>query len=216
MSKQMTNNQLTPHADLYTKEFEDRVKEPIEYLQFLVWIKELIRVTESQNKLLDLLYFELFYIRIYGLFDILNRKNSVSVQEDCYTLYVKRCVAEMYNVMTDDEYINLVYSRHCAAHPLQGYYDLFDPNGHKKDEKKAIIIRGREKLLSVEDIDRAIHGVFCYHHNNGLSFETIILQKLTPFIEKLREGWTERTNALLMHMGHDKESSLYKDIMTLF
>ena len=214
MSDKKTNNQLTPPAGLYTKAFEDSVKEPIEYLQFLVWIKELIRITESQNKSLDLLYFDLFYIRIYGLFDILSCKNSVSVQEDSYTIHVKKCVAEMYSVITDDEYINLVYNRHCAAHPLQGYYDIFDPLGQKKDKKKTIIIRGQAKQLSVEDIDRVIHGLFCYHYNNNLYFEKTILQKLTPFIEKLREGWVDRANAQLKLLKLDKDSTPYKDLMT--
>ncbi|MBQ7530852.1 MAG: hypothetical protein IJT12_04030 [Paludibacteraceae bacterium] len=208
----MPNHQLTPHADLYTKAFEDCVKEPIEYLQFLTWIKELIRVTDSQNRSFDLLYIDLFYIRIFGLFDIVNKENSVSVCNDSYTRHVKKCVAEMYTVLTDDEYINLMYYRHCAAHPLQNYYDLFDAKGHKKEEKSTIKIRGKEKILSVEDIDKTLHSLFCHNYNNGTSFDRVILLKLTPFIEKLRKGWDERMDAQIASLGMSKDSELYKTI----
>jgi len=216
MSKQMTNNQLTPHADLYTKEFEDRVKEPIEYLQFLAWIKELIRVTEAQNILFNKLYFDLFYIRIVELFEIFNKKNSVSVCDDTYALHVKQCIKEMYNALTDDEYICLVYNRHCAAHPLQNGYDLFDSKGTKRDIKKPIMIRGQIKQFSVEDVDKALHRVFCLYYNQGKSFEKTILQKLTPGIEHLREGWADRANAQLVLMGLNKDSAPYKDLMTSY
>lgn len=212
----MPSNQLTPYADLYTKAFEDRVKQPIEYLQFLAWIKELIRVTEAQNLIFNQLYFDLFYIRIVELFEIFNKKNSVSVCDDTYTLHVKMCIKEMYNALTDDEYICLVYNRHCAAHPLQNGYDLFDSKGTKKDIKKPILIRGQFKQLSVEDLDKALHSVFCHYYNEGLSFEKTILQKLIISIEKLREGWADRANAQLLIMGLSKDSAPYKDLMTSF
>jgi hypothetical protein len=210
----MPNKYLQPHEDMYTKAFEDRVKEPIEYLQFLAWIKELIRVTEAQNILFNQLYFDLFYIRIVELFEIFNKKNSVSVCTDTYTLHVKHCIEAMYNVMTDDEYICLIYNRHCAAHPLQNGYDLFDPKGTKRDMKKSILIRGQIKQLSVEDVDKALHRVFCLYYNQGMSFEKTILQKLTPNIESLREGWADKANAHLMLMGLNKDSAPYKDLMT--
>jgi hypothetical protein len=210
----MPNKYLQPHEDMYTKAFEDRVKEPIEYLQFLAWIKELIRVTEAQNILFNQLYFDLFYIRIVELFEIFNKKNSVSVCTDTYTLHVKQCIEAMYNVMTDDEYICLIYNRHCAAHPLQNGYDLFDPKGTKRDMKKSILIRGQIKQLSVEDVDKALHRVFCLYYNQGMSFEKTILQKLTPNIESLREGWADKANAHLMLMGLNKDSAQYKDLMS--
>ena len=52
----MEHKHLAPQADMYTKEFEDKYKDSIEYLQFLSWIKELIAITESQNISFDPLY----------------------------------------------------------------------------------------------------------------------------------------------------------------
>ena len=209
----MENRHLAPHADMYTKAFEDRVKEPIEYLQFLSWIKELIAITEAQNQSFNSSYIDLFFIRIYGLFDIFSKPNSVSTRTDSYTLHVKQCIAEMYDAMTDDEYLNLVYWRHCAAHPLQGFYDLFDDKGKRKDALKPIRLRGVEKLISVEDIDKTIHRVFCDHYNNGTSFDKLILQKLSPFIMKLKDGWYDRHRALMSELGVDLDNPIYQAMM---
>jgi hypothetical protein len=211
----MQKNLLTPHEDIYTEDFENRVKEPIEYLQFLSWIKELIRITEAINASHDFMSIDLFYIRIYGLFDVFNKKktNSVSVCKDAYTLYVKKCIEEMFQIMTNDEYITLVYYRHCAAHVFQSFYDLFDAKGQRKDVKQSIMIRGKEMQLSVEDIDRTLHRLFCSYYNNDTSFEKEILQKLTPFVEKLQEGWKDRAITHLTQMGFSKDSEQYKDLI---
>ena len=212
----MQKKQLTPHEGIYTEDFENRVKEPIEYLQFLAWIKELIRITEALNATHDFINIDLFYIRIYELFDVFKKKktNSVNVCKDSYTLYVKKCIEEMLHIMTDDEYITLAYYRHCAAHVFQSFYDLFDAKGQRKDVKRSIMIRGKEMQLSVEDIDRTLHRQYCYYYNKGTSFEEEILQKLAPFVEKLQEGWKDRAITHLTQMGFDEDSEQYKDLIT--
>ena len=210
----MPNNLLTPHEELYTEDFENRVKEPIEYLQFLTWIRELIRITEALNTSFNSLYIDLFYIRLYELFEVFNKSNSVSVREDLYTLKVKECIDEMYRSMTDDEYITLVYYRHCAAHVFQSFYDLFDTTGQRKDTKKTFFIRKQKMQLSVEDIDRTLHRLYCHYYNNGTSFEKEFRQKLTPFIKKLQDGWRDRMMTLLDEMGFNKNSAQYQSLIT--
>ena len=210
----MPNNLLTPHEELYTEDFENRVKEPIEYLQFLTWIRELILITEALNTSFNSLYIDLFYIRLYELFEVFNKPNSVSVRKDLYTLKVKECIDEMYRAMTDDEYITLVYYRHCAAHVFQNFYDLFDTKGQRKDVKRTFRIRKQEMQLSVEDIDRTLHRLYCFYYNNGTSFEEAILQKLTPFINKLQDGLRNRMITHLDEMGFDKNSAQYHSLIT--
>ena len=206
-----SNPQISEH--FYSKEFDDAVKEPIEYLLFLQWIKELITITKSQNKVLKLFYMDLFYLRLVGLFELISSDNSISKSTDSYTLHVKQYVKDMYEAITDNEYIYLVYCRHSAAHVLQNGYDLFDANGQKRDKAKTLVIRGVTKRLTAEELSRAMNVVILQYGNEE-DFAKAILQKLTPYILRLQDGWEERLLPLLHEHGYDNNEFVLKHLLS--
>lgn len=176
----------------YSKGFEDFSKEPTEYLQFLQWVKDFICITKQLNRMPDRWYMQLFYIYLVGLFDVILNKSSIHASNDSYAIHVKQCVTDMLTILTDDEYLFITYKRHCAAHPLQNKYDLFDSLGNKKDKTKCLKIRGVEKIYSVEDMIRAIDRNLAIYDNNEMLFDAELLRKLTPFILKLQNGIYKR------------------------
>ena len=177
---------------LYSWDFNAEYKHPVEYLQFLLWVNDLIDITKQLNSSPNKWYVDIFYIRLVGLFDVISGSTSIQKSEDDYTLRVKQCVSQMYNALTDEEYIHLEYSRHIAAHPLQNGYDFFDMNGNKKDKLVHHMIRGEEKTVTYESIIRLNDEVACKYLNNGKSFASDMLNKLTLYILQLQEGLYQR------------------------
>ena len=176
----------------YSKEYEETYNRPIEYLLFLQWVKDLVDVTKALNKSNDKWYQEVFYIHLVGLFEVVSKKTSIGANTDSYTLHVKQCVNDIYNVLTDDDYIYLVYCRNSAAHPLQTRYDLYDASGNKIDQPTGRLIRGKEIQLTREQIKISLDETTCLYQNDGSLFDKAMLNKLTPDILRLQEGIYER------------------------
>lgn len=178
---------------MYSKEYEDAHKNAIEYMLFLQWVKDLIDVTKALNNTTkDKWYQEVFYIHLVGLFEVISGDTSISANlDDSYNCHVKECVEEMYSLLTENEYIYLVYSRHSAAHPFQNGYDLYDTCGKKKKPNQWLI-KGKKRIKSTEDIVNSLDQVTCEFNNDNDLFDSYILKKLTPHILRLQEGIYER------------------------
>ncbi len=173
---------------MFSKEYEDTHKYAIEYMLFLQWVKDLIDVTKALNTTKDKWYQEVFYIHLVGLFEVISGDTSIRANlEDSYNSHVKQCVEEMYSSLTDNEYINLVYSRHSAAHPFQNGYDLYDSCGKKKKPNQWLI-KGKKKTMSTEDIVNSLDQITCEFNNDNDMFDSHILKKLTPHILRLQKG----------------------------
>lgn len=176
----------------FTKGFDDYSKRPTEYILFLQWIKDFICLTKLLSQEPNRWYQQLFYINLVGLFDIISKDPFISSLEDVYTKHVKQCVNEMLNVLTDDEFLYVVYKRHSAAHPLQNHYDLFDQEGNKREKVNTWKIRGNDKQLTMEEVLRSIHRILSKYRNDEMLSSIDIRNKLTPHILQLQEGLFER------------------------
>lgn len=195
---------------LYSWDFNAEYKYPVEYLQFLLWVKDLIDITKHLHFSPNKWYVDIFYIRLVGLFDVISGNTSIQKSKDDYTLHVKQCVSQMYETLTEAEYIHLEYSRHNAAHPLQNGYDFFDMNGNKKDKLVHHMIRGEEKIVTYESIIRLNDEVACRYLNNGKSFASDLLNKLSPYILRLQDKLYERYMETVKSVNLSPDSQIYE------
>ena len=176
----------------YSREYQVATKNPVELFLFMQWVLDLVCLTQAlhdrheQNNGYDRWYQQLFYIKLVGLFDVLQNDTSINASNDEYILRVKYCVNQIYNSITDDEYIYIVYRRVSSAHPMQNKYDLYNVSGDKINGSFEKHIRGQKMMLSREDINKAIDRVLNACNNREKLYDIKIVNALYPYIMPLR------------------------------
>lgn len=178
----------------YSKEYQLACRAPSEKFLFMQWMLDLVYLTEAlcdSKEGYDRWYYQLFYIKLAGLFEVMQKNNSICTSDDRYIQKVKLTLEQIYNSLSTDEYIYIIYRRVSAAHPFQNGYDIFKESGEKYDEKRKCAIKGEGEQLSREDIDRAIGRVLDANGNDDKKCDINIVRKLSPHIMQLKEGLFE-------------------------
>lgn len=176
----------------YSKEYQVESKIHSERFLFIQWIVDLICVTEALIDKYDRWYLQIFYIKLAGLFEILKKDSSISLSEDKYIQKNKKHFNSIYNSLTNDECIYIIYRRDCVAHPIQNAYDIYHASGDKIVKQRDCNIKGEKVTLSREDIDRAIGNILESHGNIDKNCDIDIVKKVFPFISQMKEGLYEK------------------------
>ncbi|MBR4499546.1 MAG: hypothetical protein IKP11_03300 [Paludibacteraceae bacterium] len=175
----------------YSKEYQIAIRNPTKRFLFLQWILDFVCLTEALINNYDRWYQQLFYIKLAELFKAKYEDIFEDQGEDRYILKVSTCLKKIYNVLSDDECIYILYRRDSAAHPFQDGYDLFKESGDIYENRRALIIKGDSVLLSREDIIRAIRRVLDTDGNCDQKCDIRIVQKLSPYIMELKADLSE-------------------------
>lgn len=189
----MNSKQQNLENVLYSKEFQILTKNPTERFLFLQWVLDLVCLTQALhdmyecNRGYDKWYQQLFYIKLVGLFEVLQGNTSINASNDDYITRVKDCVNKIYDILTDDEYIYIVYRRVSSAHPLQNKYDLYNSFGESINNTKEPYIRGQKKTLSREDLNKAIDRVLDQCDNIDKNYDIKIIHALYPYVMVLHK-----------------------------
>ena len=197
----MNNNTIIDEI-LYSKEFRVSTKEATENMLFLQWILDIVCLTQALNEDYNRWYQQLFYVKLVGIFEHIEKDELPS--NDTYIQNVKQCVNEIYENLTDDEYIYIVYRRHGVAHPLQNKYDIYNSFGVKYDKIRGVLIKGLEQQLSREDMVKAINKV-----DDDKSFDIEIVKRLSPIIQKLNIGLRAQFTQAAIVSGAIYNPSIY-------
>lgn len=154
------------------------------------WIIDLIALNDLLNKNYNRWHQQLFYIKVEGLFEYVSRTTANYE----YFTHVQKCIKEMYNNLTDEEFAFLVYQRHTCSHIKLDAYELYDSNGQLITQSKAFTKKCNEqqrkekidKTKILNDIDNIIDNAITMRN-----LDRTLRNKIALSIKKLEQGLNE-------------------------
>jgi hypothetical protein len=154
------------------------------------WILDLIALNDLLNENYNRWYQQLFYIKIEGLFEYV----SCTTANYEYFTHVQKCINEMYNNLTNEEFAFLVYQRHTCSHIKLDAYELYDSNGQLKTQSNAFtkncnVQQKKEKIDKtkiLDDIDNILDNAITM-----CNLDRTLRNKISLSIKNLEQGLNE-------------------------